>query len=185
MYKMYMSGFKIKVEHLKAFCEPTFTEEGENYLEYHVHHDYELIINNKKISHIYQDDFRVDKVEIFLTDGNESLPFSWGDDIEVYIILLKRKNLLNRDFTKLIIANIVGCGAGAVVQHRVNKDEDNSAEFQISKVAGRGEQRIKYNNIINPVQIVDGLQYTFIDYEDRIEVNIKNMRNILQKDIFM
>jgi hypothetical protein len=182
---MYMREYKIKVENLMAFCEPAFTEEGEKFLEYHVCHDYELIINNKKISHIYQDDYRVDKVEIFLTDGNESLPFSLGDDIEVYIILLKRKNFMKPDFTKRIIANIIGCGAGAVVQRRVNQDEDNSAEYQISKVAGRGEQRIKYNDIINPVQIIDGLQYTIIDYEDRIEVNIKNMRNILQKDMFM
>lgn len=185
MFKMYMSEYKIKVENLKAFCESAFTEEGEKYLEYHVHHDYEIFINNKKISLIYQDDYRVDKVEVFLTDGNESLPFSWGDDIAVNILLLKRKNVTNREFRRMIIANIIGCSDSAVVQRRNNIDDDNSAEYQISKVNGRGGQRIKYNDIINPVQIIDGLQFTIIDYEDRIEVNIKNMRNILQKDMFM
>lgn len=185
MYRIYMSDYKIKVENLKAFCESAFTEEGENFLEYHVHHDYEILINNKKISHIYQDDYRVDKVEVFLTDGNESLPFSCGDDITVNIILLKRKNVSNREFKRMIIANIIGCSDSAVVERRKNIDDDNSSEYQISKVAGRGGQRIKYNDIINPVQIIDGLQYTIIDYEDRIEVHLKNVRNILQKDMFM
>ena len=85
----------------------------------------------------------------------------------------------------MIIANIIGCSDSAVVERRKNIDVDNSSEYQISKVAGRGGQRIKYNDIINLVQIIDGLQYTIIDYEDRIEVHTKNMRNILQKDMFM
>jgi hypothetical protein len=178
--------YEIPLRDLKAFCQPPFTEEGEKYVEYEPRNDYEIIIDGKVLSAIYQDDYRNDKVEVFFTDDNASLPMKWGDIIEVKINILKRKNVTNGHYNKMLIANIIGCSAGEMVDRRNTGklDETNYSEYRVSKV-GRGKAVKKFNDNIEPIIYSRGFRFTFIDYDDRIEIHVKRKRDIAQTDIFM
>jgi hypothetical protein len=94
----------IKLENLKGFCE-SYIEEGEKFVEYHTLAEYEIIIDGKILSCIYQDNRDIDKVELFLADDCESLPMAWNDLVNVNINQITKNELPKHSIMKMIMKN--------------------------------------------------------------------------------
>jgi hypothetical protein len=93
--------YELKLENLKGFCE-IFTEDDEKFIEYHVYDEYEIIIDGKVLSHIYQENKDIDRVEVFSTDGNESLPMRWNYEVNVLINKMIRTEMPIETVLKII-----------------------------------------------------------------------------------
>lgn len=94
--------YELKLENLKGFCE-SYIEEGEKFVEYHTLAEYEIIIDGKALSCIYQDNRDIDKVELFLADDCESLPMAWNDLVNVNINQITKNELPKHSIIKMIM----------------------------------------------------------------------------------
>ena len=96
--------YELTLEQLKVFCE-SYMEEGEKFVEYHTLDEYEIIIDGKALSCIYQDNRDIDHVEVFLADDGASLPKSWNDLVNVNINQITKNELPKHSIMKMIMKN--------------------------------------------------------------------------------
>lgn len=158
--------YKMKLEHIKGFCE-LFTVEDELFCEYHPLSEYEIIIDSKTLSVIFQENVNIDKVEVFDTFDNASVPMTWDSEVNVKINRITKKELAEDLIIKNIISNAIGCLQLDMLQRYAIKD-NNVYEFRVNKY------KKNYNKNINNINT---LGYDIIFNEDDIKIEVEVKKN--------
>lgn len=165
--------FNVTMKDLKAFLD-CYVGHPVDYLEYNPIKGYEITINDKVVSSIYQDNKDIDAIEVFLNKDDISLPMTWESEVMADVFTVTKKSLTNSHFLKMVIAKVVGCNRYDIVDRKERLNDDNMFESRISK---RGRDVKDYNTNLKNF-MCGGVAIIFTEHNDRIEVEARRSFNV-------